>query len=917
MTSTDPPFQSIKYLPTTEAYNRWAAVYDTDGNFLQALDDLEMRTLFPKFEAALQPTAGSRKLVDLGCGTGRNTVQLLGIENASIVALDASPGMLAVAERRLNDLVKAAEDQEATSLGYENLTLEVFDLLTCDSPPDIARQADGVISTLVLEHIPLDIFFRHASQMLKVNGVLLLTNMHGDMGQISQAGFVDNETGEKVRPTSYAHTVESVIEEARKHGIVAIDGDNTDNSGLMERAVTDEMVKLLGPRSRKWVGIRCCLLGAMASSGDSSSGGGIGNATEYLLGELLKVIKDKIATDDSTTDWDPITFAFTVPVGVFGILATLLAFVTIVQGIFAASPGRRKSSRRVIGKWADIRWTNFHWDELRTTTFVKTPILRANALSRAIQTRNHKSRDGTSESKTVPTVFTKTHVVDVAPTQANWLKLFAHFHLDDIEFGEEDLEITATDHIPDELRAVYAYTDIGTMVALGVVAGAKNLEPEPGSSYPILIGTEIQIEFRQHPVLGTVAAFSKYGSKTSPSRSVDLDQRLLPALRHSNAEVECNVPEYWDLNDAQFIEDSGWNDAPFIHVTWNVDDFLRHSDTTFIKEVLHGHKDYEQNCDPASLCVCRMQWRRFGSNSLFWLFAAKTPTDVPTIFPSSHVAVRKTLTTLCLQSRFWSAARATHTLQDLYSTSLTDWSSVSWGMEFCEFLDKWNWKTIQGDTTLPNCLRFLLGSNEVVVDMWSIRWLLTTVDRIIATLPDSVVGCRRADLFIATSIVERFSRHLKAETLEKSTPNPGATPRMHSITSTKGTIMQEHLEDLKELDVFISRGAHQCANEMPITFDSVTGYPYENEQTQTAFDRIERMVEQCATVAACLDDQGKEHPQEDNNQQIDNNVRRSPIEVLDDIIIWRAILIGTLFSSAPDNSKMFESAVWNHVIPLL
>lgn len=269
MTATDPPFQSIKYLPTTEAYNRWAAVYDTDGNFLQALDDLEMRTLFPKFEAALEPpTAGPKKLVDLGCGTGRNTVQLLGVENAAVVALDASPGMLAVAERRLDDLVKAAEGQSVTSLGHKNLTLEVFDLLTCDSPPEIARQVDGIISTLVLEHIPLDIFFRHVSQMLKVNGVLLLTNMHGDMGQISQAGFVDTETGEKVRPTSYAHNVESVIEEARKHGIVAIGGDNTDSSGLMERGVTDEMVQRLGPRSRKWVGIKCWFGGLFQRVGD-------------------------------------------------------------------------------------------------------------------------------------------------------------------------------------------------------------------------------------------------------------------------------------------------------------------------------------------------------------------------------------------------------------------------------------------------------------------------------------------------------------------------------------------------------------------------------------------------------------------------------------------------------------------------
>lgn len=89
--------------------------------------------------------------------------------------------------------------------------------------------------------------------MLKPGGVLLLTNMHSDMGAISQAGFVDETTGEKVRPTSYAHTMESVLDEAAKWGLEPIGGPDC----LQERIVTEEMVKGLGPRSRKWVGVKC------------------------------------------------------------------------------------------------------------------------------------------------------------------------------------------------------------------------------------------------------------------------------------------------------------------------------------------------------------------------------------------------------------------------------------------------------------------------------------------------------------------------------------------------------------------------------------------------------------------------------------------------------------------------------------
>ncbi|KAK6208369.1 hypothetical protein LQW54_006849 [Pestalotiopsis sp. IQ-011] len=249
MATADPPFQSVKYLPTTEAYDRWAAVYDTDGNFLQALDDLELLTLFPRFEAALQAAPRPLKLVDLGCGTGRNTTHLLKVKDATVVALDASPGMLAVAKTRLDGMVEAT--------GGTTLAMEVFDLLMSEGPPEVAKQADGVISTLVLEHIPLSTFFSHVAQMLKPDGVLLLTNMHGDMGNISQAGFVDTKTGEKVRPTSYAHTVEDVVEEARRHGLVAVGNYELNSSGLLERAVTEALVEQLGPRSRKWVGISC------------------------------------------------------------------------------------------------------------------------------------------------------------------------------------------------------------------------------------------------------------------------------------------------------------------------------------------------------------------------------------------------------------------------------------------------------------------------------------------------------------------------------------------------------------------------------------------------------------------------------------------------------------------------------------
>ncbi|KAL6251750.1 hypothetical protein RBB50_001960 [Rhinocladiella similis] len=235
--STDP---TVRYLSTSQAYDLWSAVYDTDGNFLQALDTIEMKTFMPRLLGFLEAAGLSRpwKLVDLGCGTGRNTAALLEVDGATVVGLDVSPGMLEVARQRLENT--AAKGR---------LSLEVFDMIEQDSASELALDADAVVSTLVLEHIPVDVFFKHVASILKPGGYLLLTNMHSEMGGISQAGFVDPVTGEKIRPTSYAHTITEVEAEAAKNGFEIIGGK------IEQRAVDKTLVPCLGERSAKWVGV--------------------------------------------------------------------------------------------------------------------------------------------------------------------------------------------------------------------------------------------------------------------------------------------------------------------------------------------------------------------------------------------------------------------------------------------------------------------------------------------------------------------------------------------------------------------------------------------------------------------------------------------------------------------------------------
>ncbi|OBT72909.1 hypothetical protein VF21_07767 [Pseudogymnoascus sp. 05NY08] len=240
------PTRQIASVSTAELYHRWAKVYDTDGNILQTTDDLCLPPLLANFLSLLPPT--NAKITELGCGTGRNTAKLLlppsSTMLSSIHALDLSPSMLGIARQRCSSIT-------AGSIAPTPSTeFHVFDALSGAAPPDEACGANGVLSTLVLEHLPLYIFFGSVKKLLaKEGGYLLVTNMHEEMGRRGQAGFVDVESGEKVRGVSFVYSIEEVLEEGRKWGFEVV-------GGVGERAVVEEDLKVLGERGGKWVGCK-------------------------------------------------------------------------------------------------------------------------------------------------------------------------------------------------------------------------------------------------------------------------------------------------------------------------------------------------------------------------------------------------------------------------------------------------------------------------------------------------------------------------------------------------------------------------------------------------------------------------------------------------------------------------------------
>jgi SAM-dependent methyltransferase len=219
-----------------------------DGNILQATDDHEMPQLLNQFFNHM-PHNEQAKITELGCGTGRNTTKLLQPPFVnhlqSVRGLDLSNEMLKIARKRCED-VEAAYKHGSSPV---KLNFQVFDALTHELPPVQAMDADGVISTLVLEHLPIVIFFETVKKLLKKGGYLLLTNMHEEMGKRSQAGFLDVETGEKIRGESFVYSIEEMIEEAERQGF-QVDGD------VKEQGIDESNIELVGQRGHKWLGCK-------------------------------------------------------------------------------------------------------------------------------------------------------------------------------------------------------------------------------------------------------------------------------------------------------------------------------------------------------------------------------------------------------------------------------------------------------------------------------------------------------------------------------------------------------------------------------------------------------------------------------------------------------------------------------------
>ena len=210
-----------RILPTQEGYDRWAATYDTMGNWLLELEE-------PEVDSALGDVTGL-DVLDVGAGTGRHAIRIAE-RGARVTAIDFSEPMLEKARRKP---------------GAEVVRWLVHDVARPLPLP--ASSFDRVLSALVLEHIPVDglaSFFRELGRVTRADGVVLVTAMHPAMFVKGVSANFRDEIGE-VRPRSYVATISDYVMGALHAGLVIVT--------LTERSVDDGLASR-NERSRKWLG---------------------------------------------------------------------------------------------------------------------------------------------------------------------------------------------------------------------------------------------------------------------------------------------------------------------------------------------------------------------------------------------------------------------------------------------------------------------------------------------------------------------------------------------------------------------------------------------------------------------------------------------------------------------------------------
>ena len=138
-------------MDTQKAYDQWAATYDSVANKTRDLELVVAKELLSG--------ADFSKVLEIGCGTGKNTSWIAKRTN-DLTSVDFSDGMLEIAKQKIKE--------EHVNFQQADITLSWN-----------FKRSSLIICSLVLEHIKnIDFIFEQAAKTLENNGCFYICELH-------------------------------------------------------------------------------------------------------------------------------------------------------------------------------------------------------------------------------------------------------------------------------------------------------------------------------------------------------------------------------------------------------------------------------------------------------------------------------------------------------------------------------------------------------------------------------------------------------------------------------------------------------------------------------------------------------------------------------------------------------------------
>jgi len=202
-------------MDTRQAYNTWAAQYDTNDNKTR---DLEAQAL-----RATLANIPMERYLEIGCGTGKNTEWLI-TRTQEVTAVDLSEEMLAKAKAKINSpKVQFIQADITTSWTF---TKGLYDV---------------VGFSLVLEHIDnLPAVFEKVATVLKPGGYVYIGELHPFKQYSGSKARFETAEGTQV-VECFNHHISDFIDAGKQHGLLLADMEeyfDNDNHQEIPRILT-------------------------------------------------------------------------------------------------------------------------------------------------------------------------------------------------------------------------------------------------------------------------------------------------------------------------------------------------------------------------------------------------------------------------------------------------------------------------------------------------------------------------------------------------------------------------------------------------------------------------------------------------------------------------------------------------------